>query len=250
MEPTKFKVNTIKGELRVRKSPGTDGKFTGTTVKNGTIVTVINAKNGWSKIEEGWVYSKFLLQTEEPVAARPRLRNVEPALSRSINIPEKFTHQPIIFPETDKLVLRTALLSSVKGAMFGMTRTDANGKPKPHQGIDLEVPPGEPIFAVENGEIVDSRFSKDYGKILCLKVTEGALKDKFFFYAHLNEVHVKPGDKVKAGDRIGLTGSTGNASAMLTIKKGSHLHFEARTIMQAGLGLAGRYDPLPYIRLK
>jgi murein DD-endopeptidase MepM/ murein hydrolase activator NlpD len=63
-------------------------------------------------------------------------------------------------------------------------------------------------------------------------------------------VDVKIGDKVNAGDPIGLTGSTGNAKSMTTIRLGSHLHFEGRTVMQAGLGLGGRFDPLPLIRLK
>lgn len=78
----------------------------------------------------------------------------------------------------------------------------------------------------------------------------GALKDKFFFYAYLNKVSVKKGDKVEAGDVLGLTGSTGNATAQTAVAKGSHLQFEGRDIMMAGLGLAGRCDPLPLIRLK
>lgn len=238
MVPTKYKVNTANDDLRVRKSPSLNGELTGTTKKNGTVITVLDQQGDWSKIDEGWVFSSLLLKVNGTVAA------VSPDATY------KFSFQPIIFPEKDKLILRTALLSSVKGATFGMTRTHANGKPKPHQGIDLEVPPGEPIFAVETGEIVDIRFSTDYGKVLCLKVTEGTLKGKFFFYAHLNEVSVKLGAKVKAGERIGLTGSTGNAVKMTTVKSGAHLHFEARNVMQAGLGLAGRYDPLPYIRLR
>jgi murein DD-endopeptidase MepM/ murein hydrolase activator NlpD len=251
MEPVKYQVKSTKADVKVRKLPGAEGKFTGDTLKNGTTVMVMKVKDGWSKIEAGWVYSKYLVKMEEPVTAKPGLtRGIDTTLSRNVVEPAKFTHQPIIFPEKDKLILRTALLASPKGATFGMTRSYADGRPKPHQGIDLEVPPGEPIFAVENGVIVDKRVSKDYGNILCLSVTEGFLKGKFFFYAHLNETHVNIGTKVKAGDRIGLTGSTGNASAMKTIKTGSHLHFEARTVMQAGLGLAGRYDPLPFIRLK
>ncbi len=236
MEPTKFKVNTQQGNLTIRKQP--NGDLTGLAAPKGSIVIVLEEKNGWSRIANGWVSSKFLLKVDDAVTAP------EPAG------PLKFTHQPIIFPDTDHLILRTAGLATPEGAKFGMTRKDAKGKPKPHQGIDLEVPPGEPIFAVEKGTIVDSRFSKDYGTVLCLRVDEGALKGKFFFYAHLNKVDVKIGDKVMAGDVIGLTGSTGNAKSMTTIRLGSHLHFEGRTVMQAGLGLGGRFDPLPLIKLK
>jgi murein DD-endopeptidase MepM/ murein hydrolase activator NlpD len=238
MEPTKYKVNTSIDDLRIRKTPSLTGELTGITKKHGSIITVIDQQGDWSKIDEGWVFTDLLLKVGNNADA------IQPDATY------KFAFQPIVFPEKDKLILRTAALPSVKGAMFGMTRKYPDGRPKPHQGIDLEVPPGEPIFAVENGEIVDIRVSKDYGKVLCLKVTDGALKGKFFFYAHLNGISVKLGNKVRAGDQLGLTGSTGNAINMTTVKSGSHLHFEARTVMQAGLGLGGRYDPLPYIRLR
>jgi murein DD-endopeptidase MepM/ murein hydrolase activator NlpD len=236
MEPTKFKVNTQHDDLTIRKLP--NGELAGLSAKKGSVVVVLEQKDGWSRIAEGWVSSKFLLKVDDvTVTAEP-------------DTLLKFTHQPIIFPDPDHLILRTAGLATPEGAKFGMTRKDSKGKPKPHQGIDLEVPPGEPVFAVETGTIVDKRFSKDYGNVLCLSVSEGALKGKFFFYAHLNRMDVAIGDKVNAGDAIGLTGSTGNAKSMTTIRLGSHLHFEGRTVMQAGLGLGGRFDPLPLIRLK
>lgn len=236
MQPTKFKVNVKHDPLTIRKTP--NGEPTGLYAVKGTIVEVVEEKDGWSRIAGGWVSSKFLLKVDD-IVAPPKP-----------SAPLKFTHQPIIFPVRDHLILRTAGLATPQGAMFGMTRKYSNGKPKPHQGIDLEVPPGEPIFAVEKGTVVDIRFSVDYGNILCLQVDEGALKGKFFFYAHLKKADKKKGDKVEAGDIIGLTGSTGNAKTMTTISLGSHLHFEGRTIMMAGLGLAGRFDPLPLIRLK
>ncbi len=40
MEAVKFKENTTKGDLRVRKLPDSDGKLTGVTKNNGTIVVV------------------------------------------------------------------------------------------------------------------------------------------------------------------------------------------------------------------
>ncbi len=69
MEPTKFKVNTTKGDLRVRKLPASDGELTGIIKKKGTIIVVTDQQNGWSKIAEGWVYSNFLLKVEETVSA-------------------------------------------------------------------------------------------------------------------------------------------------------------------------------------
>ena len=146
MKPTKFKVNVQQSSLIIRKLP--NGEPTGLFAVKGSIVEVdkeeivmVDKKETrWSRIASGWVSSKFLLKVEDEVVAPPK-----PGLQN------KFTHQPIIYPVRDFLVLRTAGLATPQGAMFGMTRKHANGKPKPHQGIDLAVPPGEPIFAVEKG---------------------------------------------------------------------------------------------------
>ncbi|ENY5821349.1 transglycosylase, partial [Acinetobacter baumannii] len=49
------------------------------------------------------------------------------------------------------------------------------------------------------------------------------------------------------GEVIGKTGATGNANKMTTISKGAHLHFEARSAPLLGVGLDGRFDPIPFI---
>jgi len=64
--------------------------------------------------------------------------------------------------------------------------------------------------------------------------------DLFAFYAHLSVVLVSEGQPVRAGERIALTGATGNASV-----SAPHLHFEIRDVStpSPGLGLKGRLDP-------
>ena len=59
-------------------------------------------------------------------------------------------------------------------------------------------------------------------------------------------IAVKVGDRVKAGDFVALTGSSGNARTMPTMELGSHLHFEVRESMRPGPGLTGRLDPLKF----
>ena len=49
----------------------------------------------------------------------------------------------------------------------------------------------------------------------------------YFFYAHLSEISLKMGEKVKAGKVIGLTGNTGRGASTL-LPKQRHLHFEVR----------------------
>jgi len=154
----------------------------------------------------------------------------------------KFTHQPVKYP-----ILRTAGLASVRGATFGMVR---NNGTRPHQGVDLAINLNHRIYAVENGTVVSTNRQEVHGQTLVIQLeTNNELNGLFAFYSHLNRVDVKVGDKVKAGQIVGLTGNTGNAIRMTTIATGAHLHFELRTKAVAGLGLGNRIDPLPFIKL-
>lgn len=160
----------------------------------------------------------------------------------------KFSVQPLY-----RAVLRTAGLSSVKAAMFGMVRKNPDGSPRAHQGIDLAIDNGYRVYAVENGKIVAvDRGLDGYGYTITLKLdcpNKIELHGKFAFYAHLKDIEVRVGQKVEAGYVLGLTGDTGNAEGMTTISKGGHLHFEIRTQQVCGKGLTGRIDPLPFIEL-
>jgi murein DD-endopeptidase MepM/ murein hydrolase activator NlpD len=85
-----------------------------------------------------------------------------------------------------------------------------------HTGVDFAVPTGTPVLAVQDGKILPGGWGKAYGKQVLMSCEAG-----FVIYAHLSQVLVKPGDKVKAGDVIGKVGSTGNST-------GPHLHLELR----------------------
>ncbi len=91
-----------------------------------------------------------------------------------------------------------------------------------HQGIDIGVPSGTEIAAPVSGEVMHARFgSKNCGGIIWLKHA-GGYETK---YCHCKKINVSPGQKVKKGEIIGLTGGAkgdkgaGNSS-------GPHLHFE------------------------
>mgnify|MGYP004511301471 CR=1 FL=1 len=149
-------------------------------------------------------------------------------------------------------ILRTAGLRSVEGARFGMTRLNPDGSLRAHQGIDLATDEGFRVYAVEDGQIVATAMgTTGYGFTVTLKMaTNNGLNGKFAFYSHLDRIDVKPGQFVKAGDVLGISGDTGNAKGMTTIAKGGHLHFEVRTVQLPGLGLAGRENPEPYITFR
>ena len=85
-----------------------------------------------------------------------------------------------------------------------------------HTGVDFAVPVDTNIISVADGKIENASWGKAYGIHLVQKCEGG-----WVIYAHLSKALAKPGDKVKAGQHIGESGSTGNSS-------GPHLHFEMR----------------------
>ena len=114
---------------------------------------------------------------------------------------------------------------------FGLKRI-LNGEPRsPHSGIDIGVPEGTPIKASQDGTVVLTGEFYLPGKVIILSHGCGV----YTYYAHLSKILVAEGDKVKAGQVIGLSGSSGRAT-------GPHLHF--------GLYLSGiKVDPLYAIKL-
>lgn len=130
---------------------------------------------------------------------------------------------------------------------FGMVRRRADGSKRPHQGWDFEARDGTPCFAVAAGTIERIRDIGDYGKQIILRFEhdfdgDGDRDTMFAFYAHLSAIEVKAGQAVTKGQRIGLTGSTGNARGMGPLDQ--HLHFELRSMAMPPTGLAGRFSPL------
>ncbi len=92
------------------------------------------------------------------------------------------------------------------------------GYPHFHTGIDLSGPYGTPIVAAADGVVAAADLSTvGYGNHVILAHAGGLLT----LYGHLEAVLVKAGDAVKAGQVIGLLGSTGNST-------GPHCHFEVR----------------------
>jgi murein DD-endopeptidase MepM/ murein hydrolase activator NlpD len=85
-----------------------------------------------------------------------------------------------------------------------------------HTGVDYAVKSGTEILAVADGKIEPANWGKSYG-IQAVQKVEGG----WVIYAHLSKLDVKSSDKVIKGQKIGLSGNTGNSS-------GPHLHFEMR----------------------
>jgi murein DD-endopeptidase MepM/ murein hydrolase activator NlpD len=95
-----------------------------------------------------------------------------------------------------------------------------------HHGIDMPNPVGQTVRAAGSGLVLwaGSGFQNtfSYGNVVFIQHDFGYRGQPLYtLYAHLSGVLVVAGQVVKAGDPIGLVGSTGRVS-------GPHVHFEVR----------------------
>ena len=86
-----------------------------------------------------------------------------------------------------------------------------------HQGVDLPLKTGTPVVAAFDGRVRVSSYNGGYGNLIVIRHENGLET----YYGHLSKREVEVGDWVRAGDQIGLGGSTGRST-------GPHLHFETR----------------------
>ena len=86
----------------------------------------------------------------------------------------------------------------------------------PHLGIDLIAPIGTAVFSGHSGRIIYAGNKlTGYGNVVVLEHSSRWAS----LYAHLKQIKVKTGQKIKQGDIIGTLGNTGRVL-------GHHLHFE------------------------
>jgi murein DD-endopeptidase MepM/ murein hydrolase activator NlpD len=87
-----------------------------------------------------------------------------------------------------------------------------------HSGVDLIARARTPVYSAREGRVVFADWSAGgYGFLVVIDHGHGERT----FYAHLSRIDVKAGVWVGQGVRVGLVGSTGDAT-------GPHLHFEVR----------------------
>jgi len=96
------------------------------------------------------------------------------------------------------------------------------GRVAPHRGVDFAMPQGTPVLAVGDGEVVMAKRSGAAGYYVAIRHGRTYTTR----YMHLKKLLVKPGQKVKRGDRIALSGNTGRST-------GPHLHYEMWINQQA-----------------
>lgn len=113
---------------------------------------------------------------------------------------------------------------------YGMRIHPVYGYWKMHTGVDIGVPYGSNIVATNSGVVQYSGWYGAYGNIVIIDHGGGIST----LYAHNSKLVVSTGQKVKKGDLVAISGSTG-------LSTGPHLHFEVR---ENGV----HTDPMKYLK--
>ncbi len=96
---------------------------------------------------------------------------------------------------------------------FGVRMRGA--RPDIHRGVDFGVPTGTEVRAMTDARVRFAGVMDGFGNVVWLDHGGSILS----VYAHLSSISVREGDRVGAGQVVGLSGATGDVTA-------PHLHFE------------------------
>jgi murein DD-endopeptidase MepM/ murein hydrolase activator NlpD len=117
----------------------------------------------------------------------------------------------------------------------------ANARPRlrPHAGVDFAVPVGTPVLAAADG-VVSMLIDYEPGCGVGVVLSHPGFK-RWTAYCHLTRAVVTTGQTVARGERIGLSGASGNSAGV------PHVHLELCTTACASHrdgDLRGTQDPL------
>ncbi len=126
-----------------------------------------------------------------------------------------YTHKETTLPDSFLIDLRgfampspSRIITSNFGARWG----------RQHKGLDIKLNTGDTIYAAFSGKVRIVRYEpKGYGKYVVIRHDNGLET----IYGHMSKHLCAENQEVRAGQPIGLGGSTGRST-------GSHLHFETR----------------------
>jgi murein DD-endopeptidase MepM/ murein hydrolase activator NlpD len=148
-----------------------------------------------------------LAQEKMPGLEATLNRAVKPALENTLEAEAK---EKAAFPSGKPVAGKSEVSSE-----FGLRTNPFGGRGyEMHEGIDFKGPVGKPILATADGVVVKAEYNGGYGNHV--RIDHGYNYETL--YAHLSEMEVRIGDRVKRGDVLGALGNTGRSS-------GPHLHY-------------------------
>ena len=122
-----------------------------------------------------------------------------------------FKDKVVVFPI--QLEFKDSTYASPIGKNKVVTSRYGWRRGRAHKGIDIDLITGDSLFAMFDGIVRMSRYSRGHGKTVVVRHYNGLET----VYAHLSKYGVKENDSIKKGQYLGKGGTSGNA-------RGSHLH--------------------------
>ncbi len=122
--------------------------------------------------------------------------------------------------ERQRLISSTPSIAPVKGILtshYGYRKDPITGGRASHWAIDIAASPGRPVQATADGVVVRAERVGGLGNAVYVAHGYGITTR----YGHLSRIDVRPGDRVRQRDAIGLVGNSGRST-------GYHLHYEVR----------------------
>jgi murein DD-endopeptidase MepM/ murein hydrolase activator NlpD len=137
---------------------------------------------------------------------------------RAARLDRSFQQIDEAWQERVRMLASTPNMMPVRGWFshgYGWRKDPFTGKRAFHRGVDIVAPGGTPIKAPADGVITAAARDGGYGKKVDISHGYGYVTR----HAHMSEILVKPGQRVRRGDLIGRVGSTGRSTS-------PHLHYE------------------------
>lgn len=112
-----------------------------------------------------------------------------------------------------------------------------------HRGIDYGVPLGSPLYAMEDGVVVEGSERQNVGGfggwLWTRHQINGQVVETIIGHMYQRDIYVKKGDRVKRGQLVALSGNNGDST-------GPHAHVEVWTAPGRVGGTA--VDPAPWLK--
>lgn len=151
--------------------------------------------------------------------------NLPEAVSRALQDPKRADEEALVeklyarrTPQAWTLPFTSSSGVRLVSSTFGSARRYVkDGSVKYHYGTDYPARVGTPVNAINDGTVVIAGFYPVRGGLVAVDHGAGIVS----MYFHQSKLSVKPGQKVRRGQKLGEVGSTGLSS-------GPHLHLEVR----------------------